>query len=107
MIRQRIRIEEIHWLTSIHSLTDMTSLMRIPTMHIQLIITIKSRPAERTQRMSLESTLINRSGIVITLSHMLLKLFCREQFMLVCKHLFMFRAKIANHLPMSSFDMSM
>jgi len=51
-------------------IADKTSLMLLPTMHIQLILPIKSLSAESTFRMALETALIDCSRVVVSLLHM-------------------------------------
>jgi hypothetical protein len=64
-------VEEVlrHATTSL--ITDVTLLVGISAMNKQLIITVKPRPTKRTQRMSFEAALIDRSWIVVTVLHVL------------------------------------
>jgi hypothetical protein len=44
--------------------------MLCSAVNIQLIVTVEPLPTKATQRMAFESTLINSSGIVVSLLHM-------------------------------------
>lgn len=76
--------------------------MLLPTMHIELVITIKPLPTEATQRMSLEATLVLSPWVVITLRHMHLQLLVRKQIVLVRKHFLMPCAEITHLLVVST-----
>src|SRR4051812_47190624 len=71
MREQGIIVEEVLRSPSIALTTDVTLLMTIPAMDIQLIIAVESCPAERTQRMAFEPALIHRARVVIPFLHVL------------------------------------
>lgn len=70
----------------------MTLLVLLSAMHIQLILAIESNTTEGTERMPLESALIDSSRIVISFPHMFRQLGISEQVVLMRKHFLMPRA---------------
>lgn len=80
------------------SITDMASLMLVSTMCVELVVSIKALTAEFTFRMSLEPTLVNGTGVIVTEFLVFPKLCYSEQFMLVGEHLFVTRAEVTSRL---------
>jgi hypothetical protein len=91
---------------SISSVTYVTSFVLLPTVGIQLVISIESLLAEATLWMSLKSRLVDCSRVVVSVFLMLPKLTEREQFVFMGEHLFVPCAKVAHHLPVLALDMA-
>jgi hypothetical protein len=81
--------------------------MLLPTMHIELIIAIKSLSTEAAQRVSLETTLILSSRVVVSISHMLLQFLVRKQVVLMGEDFLMSCAEIAHLLVVDTPYMAM
>ena len=76
------------------SVTDMASLMLVPTMRIELVVTVKTSLAEPAFWVAFEATLIYCSGVVVTKSLVSLQLASREELVLVGKDLFVPGAEV-------------
>jgi hypothetical protein len=85
----------------------MTSLMVVSAMCVQLIITVETLPAEATLRMPLETTLIDRAGIVVSKLLVLAQILLCKELMLVCKDLLVPGAQVTHNLLMNTSHMSM
>jgi len=94
---QRVVIEVVLLLAVvIPTIANMTLLVLVATVSIQLIISVESLPAETALGMSLESALINCARVVIT-KFVVLFQFCRgEQLVLMSEDLFVARTQIAS-----------
>jgi hypothetical protein len=101
-------IEVVLWILAASSaIAKMTALMLVSAVNVQLIITIKSLPAESALRMALEPTLIDCAWIVVTILLVPSEFLLREELMLVGEHLLVPCAQIAHHLLMRTSHMSM
>lgn len=76
------------------SVTYVTSLVLVPTVGIQLIITVEAFATEFTFGVAFETTLVNGTGVIIPVLFVLAKLRNGEKFMLVCEDLFIPSAQI-------------
>lgn len=70
------------------SVTDVTSLMLVSAVGIQLVVPIEALVTKFTFRVAFESTLVNSAGCIISKFLVLAKLRDSEQFVFVCKDLF-------------------
>ena len=91
----------------IPSIADEAFLVLISAMLIQLIISIKTDPAEATFRMTFEATLVHSSRVVITKLFVPSKFLMSEQLMLVSKNFLIPCAQVTQHSVMDTSDMSM
>ena len=88
-------------------IADMTLLMLVSAVGVQLVSAVEPLSTETTLRMSFEATLVNSTRIIITEFFMLSKLLYGKQIMLVCKDLFVPRAEITEYFVMHVFNVSM
>lgn len=70
------------------SVTDVTSLVLVSAVGIQLVIPVEALVTEFTFRVAFKSTLVNSAGCIISKLFVLAKLRDSEQLVLVCKDLF-------------------
>lgn len=82
--------------TLVTTVAEVTALMLLPTVRVQLVVSIESLSAETTLRMPLEPTLINGSRIVVSKFLVLSKLGKCEELMFMREHFLVSCAKIAD-----------
>lgn len=98
---QLLVIEIILWIaTAVPPITDMTSLMLLTAVIIELVVTVESLPTEATLWMTFEARLIDRSWIIVTVPFVLSQFAKREQFVLMSEDFFVPRAQIAHRFSM-------
>jgi hypothetical protein len=93
--------------STIASIADMTSLVLIPAVCIELVVSIESLATKAAFRMTLESSLIFRARIVVAKSLVLPQAVLSEQFVLVGEDFLVPRAEVTHHSVMYAPDMSM
>lgn len=77
------------------AVTDVTSLMLVSAVGIKFIITVETFVTEFTFGVALETTLVNSTGRIISELFVLAKLRDSEQFVFVCKDLFIPSTQVA------------
>lgn len=75
--------------------TDVTSLMLVSAVGIQFIVSVKALMTEFTFGMAFKPTLVDSTGSIISELFVLAKLRDSEQFVFVCKDLFIPSTQIA------------
>jgi hypothetical protein len=78
----------------------------LPTVSIQLVISIESLLAEATLWMSFKPRLVDCSWVVVSVFLVLPKLTEGEQFVFMGEHFFVPCAKVAHHLAVLALDMA-
>lgn len=91
----------------IPSIANVTSLMLVSAMGIELIVAIKALPTESALRMTLEPALIDRAWIIISKLLVLAQFADGEKFVLVGKHFLIPCAEITHDLVVHTLDMPM
>jgi len=91
----------------ISSVADMTPLMLIPTMCIELVIAVETLSTEATLGMTLESTLIDGARVIVTEFLVLAKFADSEELMLMGEDLLVPRTEVAQNLVVHALDMAM
>jgi hypothetical protein len=99
MMLQGIIIKVVLWLSS-PTIAQEASFVLCTAMHVEFVVTVESLTTESTERMPLESRLINRSRVIVSLLHMTIEVFIRKQLMFMRKDFFVPGAKIAHLLLM-------
>lgn len=107
VLLQRLVVDIVMWVSAVLSIAKEAPLVLLSAMDVQLIITIEALSAETTQRMSLKTTLINRTRIIISFRHMFLQLLVGEESKLMSEDLLVPRAEIAHLLMVHRFNMAM
>lgn len=82
---------------AVPSITDMTSLMPLPTMSIEFVVPIKSLFAESTVWMALEARLVDCTWVIITKSLMLAEFCISKQFVFMGEDLLVSGTEITHH----------
>jgi hypothetical protein len=85
----------------------MAPFMLLPTMCVEFVIAVESLPTKATLRMPFESTLIDRTRIVIAKLLMPPQLLLCEKLVLVCEDFFIPCAQITHGLLMLASNMTM
>ena len=80
------------------SIADMTSFMFVPTVNVQLIVSIESLSTETAFRMPLETALVDSARMIISEFLMLAQLLRGEELMLMGEDFLISRAQIAQDL---------
>lgn len=70
VVLQRLIVDVVVRIPAICSVAQEAPLMILPTMHIELIVTIKPLSTEATQRVAFEATLVLGPWVVVSLRHM-------------------------------------
>lgn len=106
MLLQSLVVLVIVWLARVPSVTDEAALVLHPAMLVELVVIVKSLPAETTEGMALETGLIRGTGFVVTTLHVLVQFLVGEQFVLVREDLFVSSAKVAHAFMVMRLDVS-
>ena len=108
MFFERVVVNKVLLLPSlISSVADMTSLVLVPTMHIELVVAVETLSTEATLRVSLESTLIDSPWIIVPELLMFSELANREELVLMGEDLLVPCTEVAHDLVVHALDMSM
>lgn len=95
MFLERVVVDIILLLAmSRSSITDMTPLVLVTTMGIQLVVSVEPLSTEPTLRVAFEAALVNGSRDIVSVFFVLAQFRRRKEFMLVGKHLFVSSAKV-------------
>ena len=90
----------------VSAITNVTFLMLVPTMCIELVVTVEPLPTKAAFRVTFEAALIHGSRIVISKLLMLAELLLGEKLMLMSEHFLVPGAKITHDLLMNLFNMT-
>jgi hypothetical protein len=82
----------------ISPVTYVTSLMLVSAMGIQLIVAIEALSTKATFWVSLETTLVDSSGVVVTKFLVFTQFSWCEELMLMCEHFFVSCTEVASHM---------
>jgi hypothetical protein len=108
MLLQCIVVDEIsRILSAISAIANVAALMSVSAMDVKLIVAIKSPPTKAAFWMSLEASLVDRTGIIITKAFMLAELLLCKQVLLVGEDFLVAGAKIAHDFVVNGFDVAM
>ncbi len=93
---QRVVVDIILWLPALGSpVTDVTTLVLVPAVCVQLVITVEPLATEATLGMTSEAALVDRARVVVAEFLMLSQAVLREQFVLMSEDLLVPCAEIA------------
>ena len=105
---ERIIIDVVLLLPSLlPPVADVTTLVLVAAVHIELVIPVEPLLAEPTVWMALEPALVDRSGVIVTKLFMFPELLCGKEVMLVREYFFVLGAELTHDFVMYASHMSM
>ena len=88
------------------TITNEAALVFHAAVLVQLVVIVKSFTTETAQWVALEARLVGSTRLVVSMPHVLLKLFLSEELMLVREHLLVPSAQVAHTLTVSGLHMT-
>jgi len=105
---ESVVIEEIAWVVGIgDSITQMATLVSVTAVGVKLITSVESLSAEAALWVTLETSLLRRTGCVVASPLVLPQLLWCEKLVFMCEDLLVSRTKIAHDLLMHCAHVAM